>query len=193
MRPRELAVWAALLLVPAVPVFAFYLVFKESNFVELHEVPSGVVAAGPIAAYLILLYIGMRLTMHVKDASPEPLLPAEQALVGTSWSFKARSQRSARDGKFTINADDRGRLRLSGSMRLDGGEVGNWKSTMAQCANEQLEVLYHLSETGRGRLDNSTGLLKMCPEPENPSLMSGTWGVVGDADAFGELRCERIK
>jgi hypothetical protein len=192
MKLRDLGIWTALLLIPAVPVFAFYLVFKESNFVELHEVPSGVVAAGPIAAYFVLLYLGSRLTKHV-SAESSPLSFSEQALVGSSWSFEAKSQHSKRDGTFKISVDERGRLSLSGRMRQGGGEVGSWKSTMAQCAHEQLEVLYDLSETGGGKRDNSTGLLKMSTEPEDPDTMSGTWGVVGDGDAFGELTCNRIK
>jgi len=180
------------LLVPAVPVFAFYLVFKESNFVEIHDVPSGVVATGPIAAYFVLLWIGSRLSKQL-NAETSPLFPFEEQLVGSAWSFEASSQNGSRQGKFTIGTDDRGRLSLNGNFKLDGRNVGSWKSTMAQCENKRLEVLYDLGEAGKGEVRESTGLLSMTAEPDDPNTMSGSWAVVGDSQSFGELRCTRIK
>ena len=180
------------MLVPAVPVFAFYLVFKESNFVEVHELPSGIVATGPIAAYFVLLWLGSRLSRQFK-ADSSPLSPAEEKLVGTAWSFEANSQRSSRGGKFKIGKDDRGRLSVSGNFTMNGRNVGSWKSTMAQCKEMQLEFLYDLRESGKGEVHGSTGLLSMAAEPDDPDTMSGSWGVVGDSEAFGELQCRRIQ
>lgn len=191
MKPRDVATWAVLLLVPAVPVFAFYLVFKESNFVEVNQLPSGVVATGPIAAYFVLLWIGSRLAKRF-DRESSPLSPAEQELVDTAWSFEAKSQNGSRHGKFTIKTDERGRLCLSGNFMLDGKNVGSWKSMMAQCSTGQLQVLYDLTDSGKGAVDDSTGHLSMSVEPDDPDTMSGSWGVVGDSDAFGALKCERI-
>ena len=191
MKPRDVATWAVLLLVPAVPVFAFYLVFKESNVVEVQELPSGVIATGPIAAYFVLLWVGSHLAKDFYRESSS-LSPAEEELVDTAWSFEAKSQNGSRYGKFKIGTDERGRLSLSGSFMLDGSNVGSWKSTMAQCSTEQLQVLYDLTDSGKGEIDDSTGLLSMSVEPDDPDTMSGSWGVVGDSKAFGDLRCEKI-
>jgi len=179
-------------LVPAIPVFLFYLVFKESNFVEVHDLPAGVVATGPIAAYIVLLIVGSRLSKQI-DSQRSPLTQAEEALVGTSWSFEARSQHGSRVGKFTIDTDDLGRLCLSGNFQVGDRDVGSWRSTMARCESRQLEVLYDLRDAGKGHVRESTGLLSMAAEPDHPDTMSGSWGVVGDSDAFGELKCKRIR
>lgn len=192
MKLRDLGAWLVLLLAPAVPVFAFYLVFKQLNFVEVDGLPTGVVAAGPIAAYFVVFWLGLRLFKYVQSQS-SPLSSAEEELVGTDWSFEARSQHGARDGTFSIGIDDRGRLSLSGNFKLGGRNVGAWKSTMAQCANKRLDVLYDLSESGKGSVHDSQGLLSMSAEPADPDAMSGSWFVIGDADAFGDLTCKRIK
>jgi hypothetical protein len=191
MKAKDLGTWAALLLVPGVPVFAFYLVFKESNLVEIHEVPTGIVATGPIAAYIVLLWVGSRLSKQFRS-EPSPLSPAEEEFVDTAWSFQASSQHGSRDGQFTIGIDDRGRLVLTGNFELAGRNVGSWSSTMAQCQSKRLEVLYDLSESGKGKVRESTGFLAMATEPDDPDTMAGSWIVLGDGQAFGELRCRRI-
>lgn len=194
-RDRHLVTWAVLMLVPAIPVFAFYLVFKEVNFVEVNDLPAGIAATGPIAAYFALLWLGFRLNGQLNaqlNEKPSPLSPAEEKMVGTAWSFEARSQNGSRHGKFTFDTDDRGRLCVSGSFKMDGRNVGSWKSSMVQYGNQQLEFVYDLSDSGKGGIRKTRGLLSMSVEPDDPDAMSGDWGVIGDDEAFGELHCTRI-
>jgi hypothetical protein len=44
--------WIIILLLPAIPVIAFYVLFKEQNYFGLEGLFKGVVGAGPIAAYV---------------------------------------------------------------------------------------------------------------------------------------------
>ena len=53
--PLLLRIWASLLLLPAIPVIAFYLLFDKQNYFELEDTARGIVATGPIAAYIALV------------------------------------------------------------------------------------------------------------------------------------------
>ena len=172
------------------PVIVFYLIFNDQNYFELEDAARGIVATGPIAAYIALVLVGARINKQI-SALTHPLTEAEEKLVGTKWTFESHSQKEDRTGSFEIS-DERGRLSIEGSFKKDGRDVGSWQSTMAQCESSQLKIVYNLSDAGKEQVRNSTGMVTLSRDANDPDAMSGPWAVIGDDTALGDMSCRRI-
>lgn len=193
MKLKLAGVWAVLLLLPVVPVVIFYAVFRDQNYFELENAARGVVATGPIAAYVVLVVIGWNLYKRLSSLV-FPIGPDEERLVGSSWDFSAvSSHETRRKGSFSFGVGGRGELNAAGSFQdaETGQDVGQWESTMARCKERQLEILYDLDDMGKGALEKSTGVLSLSLDPRDPRRMSGTWVVLGRDEAFGTITCTR--
>lgn len=192
MRWRLVGVWVVLLLLPAVPVLVFYAVFKDQNYFELNNAARGIVATGPIAAYVALVVMGWRLYKQLSSLF-FPLGPFEEKLIGTAWDFTATSYHGThRKGSLKIAQDARGALSLTGSFKAeDGRDVGAWESTMTHAEDGRLQVVYDLDDLGKGALESSTGMLSLITSPRDRTRMSGTWVVLGRGEAHGAIECRR--
>lgn len=193
MKLKLVGVWAVLLLLPVIPVVIFYAVFRDQNYFELKNAARGIVATGPIAAYVGLVLIGWSIYKRLSSLI-FPIGPDEERFVGTSWDFSAiSSHNTQRKGSFSFSIGGRGELNAAGNFQDSetGQEVGQWESTMARCKERQLEVLYDLDDMGKGALEKSTGVLSLSVDPRNPKRMSGTWVVLGKGEAFGTITCTR--
>jgi hypothetical protein len=47
--------WGLILLLPLVPVVLLHMLFEKQNYFELHDTAKGLVAVGPIAAYVAIV------------------------------------------------------------------------------------------------------------------------------------------
>lgn len=184
-------IWAALVLIPVLPVVVFYAVFADQNYFELKNAARGVVTTGPIAAYIAIVWLGLRIFKQVSSIVPS-LGPLEAKLVGTSWTFKATSfHKTQRQGEFRISEDD-GQLSMSGTFQTeDGHNVGAWESTMTDCEDSRLTVVYSLSDQRGPTVDTSTGMLQLFADGDDPRRLSGTWVVLGREEAHGEIVCTK--
>jgi hypothetical protein len=88
-----LRIWSALFLIPAAPVIAFYLLFNQQNYFELKETARGIVATGPIAAYIALVWIGWTIYRRVSNLTGE----VSPAAVKDRWRMGLRRDLRARD------------------------------------------------------------------------------------------------
>lgn len=123
---ESLRAWILLLLLPLVPVALLYWFFGEQNYFELQDTARGIVALGPIAAYVALVGIGWRLFASVESTldprhSALPHLPGEWAIEsisrhGTTYKGTARIRCSG------------ARISLDGDFYKDGSRVGAWES-----------------------------------------------------------------
>ncbi len=60
-----LKVWSVLLLLPLIPVFLLYAFFEGQNYFELQQTAKGIVATGPIAAYVFIVGLGWRIYLKL--------------------------------------------------------------------------------------------------------------------------------
>lgn len=193
MRWRLVAVWAILLLLPVIPVVIFYAVFSDRNYFELEDAARGLVATGPIAAYVALVVIGYKIYKSLSSLI-FPIGEDEEQFVETSWDFEAESSHETkRKGSLAFSVGPRGELNAAGSFKdaANDRDVGHWKSTMTRCQKRQLEIVYDLDDVGKGALEKSTGVLSLSLDPGNAHSMSGTWVVLGRGEAFGTITCTR--
>jgi hypothetical protein len=136
MRRRLVGVWAVLLMLPALPVCAFYLIFADQNYFQLQNGARGIVATGPIAAYFGLVWLGWRIYNGISSVIP-PMTQLEEDLVGTSWYFEATSFHGThRTGTFRIRQENGSHLIFSGS-RETGSCWASGRRTVASTAGER--------------------------------------------------------
>jgi hypothetical protein len=191
MARRFLPVWVVLFLVPALPVIAFYVLFSQQNYFELQQSARGIVASGPIAAYVALVWIAWEIYKRIA-ALTVPELPHIDKLTG-GWRFTASSYHgSKRQGRFNL-FEQGGDLRLSGTFELDGKNIGHWKSTMTCLEENELSVVYSLEELRSGQNKMSRGMFVVHFDPEALDRLEGTWVVLGESEAHGDIVCTKAK
>ncbi len=176
-------------LVPALPVVLFYVLFDRQNYFDLENAAKGVVASGPIAAYVFLVYLAAHLFQRISGIT-EDVSPLQAKILG-DWHFTATSfHGTARKGSCTFEVT-RGQLCVSGSFMDGDKNVGNWRSTMARLSQQQLDFVYRLSDFRGGEPEESTGLISLHLDPADLSCMSGNWAVLGRAEAIGDVTLKR--
>lgn len=187
---RSVIIWAALIVVPLIPVIALYWLFRELNYFELADAARGLVATGPIAAYVAIVAIGTR-TYFKLNRLPALDERALKRVLGT-WSFEARSShQTIRHGAAHVT-EDRGQIFLNGTLcDEEDSQVGSWESTMAQLQSQRLSFVYNLREARDGKEEASTALCMLSLDPNTPSLMRGRWIVMGRNEALGEITYSR--
>ena len=57
--------WCLIVLIPLIPVVLLYLLFERQNYFELHDAAKGVVAVGPIAAYVVIVSLAYRIYFKI--------------------------------------------------------------------------------------------------------------------------------
>lgn len=185
-----LGIWATLLLVPIIPVVILYLIFDQANYFKLEDTAKGILATGPIAAYVALVWIGWVIYGRVSKLTVKSSSALKEVL-GT-WDFEAESSHGTkRSGQCTIT-NPRGILKISGSFFVGGNPVGQWRSQMAQLTESNLSVLYTLSEIREGKEVSSRGVCTLSFDPKSVSPMQGVWVVVGAPDAFGTITYTKV-
>jgi hypothetical protein len=189
MNTLLLRIWSTLFLIPAIPVVAFYLLFNQQNYFELKEPARGIVATGPIAAYVALVLIGWTIYKRVSNITGE-ISPLQSKIMG-SWRYVATSAHGTRrDGTAEVS-DDHGLICVSGNFQDGGRDAGRWNSEMARIERQQLQILYQLEDFRAAGPTISTAVLSVHIDPQNPGRMSGNWVVLGRDDAYGDIVFER--
>jgi len=179
-----LRIWSALFLIPAAPVIAFYLLFNQQNYFELKETARGIVATGPIAAYIALVWIGWTIYRRVSNLTGE-VSPLQSKIVG-AWDYVATSAHGTKRQGCAEITEQRGQICLSGDFMDNDSPSGRWSSEMARIELRQLEVLYRLEDFRPQGPVSSTAVLSV---QINPDLqrMSGNWVVLGRSGAYGDI------
>jgi len=180
-----LRVWMFLLLTPLLPVIVLYVVFDRANYFRLEDTSRGILATGPIAAYVALVWLGWIIYKRVSNITVMSSAALKQVL--GRWNFAASSAHgTTRRGECNIT-NPGGVLTIRGSFMEDDVPVGNWRSVMAQLTDSELAVVYDLTEVREGREENSKALCIVHFDPEQVSPMTGRWVVVGREGAYGTV------
>jgi hypothetical protein len=190
MTKRLLLIWLVLLIAPLIPVTALYVIFDQANYFKLEDAARGIVATGPIAAYVALVWIGWQIYRRVSNITVTSSAALKQ-VVG-DWTFEAESaHHTKRNGRCTIT-NPGGVLTITGSFIEEGKPVGDWRSQMAQLTDNELSVVYTLTELRDDNPVSSKGVCTLHFNPASVSPMTGVWAVVGVAEANGTITYTKV-
>ena len=189
MTKVTLRAWILLLLLPLIPVVVLYIVFAGQNYFELKDAARGIVAVGPIAAYVAIVMLGWRAMVGIqKEARSSNPLPDE---LSGERIFKSQSiHDTPRKGNCFIE-NDLGALVITGNLSENGENLGTWKSEMTLVKDHNLYIFYtmtQIKDAGSKKLDGICNLTFGAP-PINQ--MQGTWIVVGVSEMAGEMTLTR--
>lgn len=181
-------VWTILLLLPLVPVILLYMFFANRNYFELQDTARGLVATGPIAAYVALILIGWNIYRKM-GPPPNPLL---DYLAG-DWTIASRSVNGQRATGTCYIKNDGGELTISGDFQSDDNEeTGNWQSEMVKVKNNRLLMAYSLTTVRKTENDSLDGITTLTFGNRPVTRMTGTWIVVGKQNMSGFVEYTRL-
>lgn len=186
-----MGVWLMLLLAPLIPVVIVYVIFDQANYFKLEDTARGIVATGPIAAYVALVLVGV--TVYRRLFNIAQVSSAALKQVKGQWTFVTKSAHATeRAGRCTIGTVG-GQLTVNGTFVQDDERVGDWNSVMARLTDSELTVVYNLSEIRDGEVKGSQGLLTLYFDPKSVSPMKGRWVAVGEAGAHGSITFSKAR
>ena len=184
-----LRAWFLLLLLPLIPVVVLYIIFAGQNYFELKDTTRGIVAIGPIAAYVAIVILGWKVMVGIEKES-HPSSPLLDELIG-EWTLKSKSiHETPGKGKCFIE-NDRGALVINGDLSENGENQGTWKSEMTLVKGHNLYIFYtmtQISDLGSKKLD---GICTLTFGASPINLMQGTWIIVGVSNMAGEMTLTR--
>jgi hypothetical protein len=187
----SITVWIMLVLIPLFPVISLYQLFQNQNFFQLDGVPKGLVASGPVAAYVVFVYVGWKIFEQVSrqrnfELGVAPSQQLADQLVG-NWDFTSRSSVHKREltGEARIRFNN-GVLRLNGVFQENRTPIGNWTSESAQVVDSSvLVVVYDMEEIKNGEFQKYRGVCTFQLSTSPITEMIGFWVVVGRAEMYG--------
>lgn len=183
--------WSLLLLLPLVPVILLYLLFEKQNYFELQDTARGIIAMGPIAAYVGLVLIAWRIYLKIS-----PLFIALNTHLDQicgDWIYKSVSKNgNIRIGDCFIR-NEKGQLVINGNFKDGDKTVGTWECDLAGLRGNNLLMVYRLREIKDSGPDNVYGLVQVPFGEATASEMTGIWTVIGREDSEGTITYTRKK
>jgi hypothetical protein len=185
---RAIIVWLFIQIVPLGILYFVYRFFSEQNFFSIEGLWKGVVASGPIAAYIFITWIGFR---YFKElfAAFDPKDNFDN-LVG-NWKLDLISEhRTAASGDCEIRVE-KNRLKLTGTFDEGDRPTRLWASDIAFVDGNRVFYVYQLdaqvSYIGYVRLQFS----KMNPSKDKVEQMVGEWIGLGEEKKRGKIVLSR--
>ena len=183
--------WIIILLLPMFPVIVFYALFRQHNYFGLSGFFKGVVGAGPIAAYVFLVWIGYIIYSRMSKLFIT-ISPAARSLVG-KWRFASVSSHGAKLQGTCYIKYERGQLILNGTIEDAGEAVGQWNSVMVTTSENRLAIQYYWREIKEGKEERLDGLCSLIFGDRPITEISGNWCGAGGSDAVGTIKLNRIQ
>jgi hypothetical protein len=185
MSRRTIWAWILIILLPLVPVVLLYAFFSNQNYFELKDAARGIVATGPIAAYVAIVALGWKVMSEIEKESTLSIELMEE-LKG-EWSMTSKSiHDTVGQGDWFIDFK-RGRLVINGSLSENGENVGRWSSEMSQVKENMLYVFYTLTQVKGEEQVKMDGICTLTFGAPPVKTMQGIWIIVGKGQAAGEL------
>lgn len=175
-------IWILILLIPLIPVVLLYLLFEKQNYFELQDAAKGLVAMGPIAAYLVI--VGLAYRIYFKISPSFEGYDARLDLICGTWDFVSTSKSDhVRQGFCSITKNKR-QLVISGNFKEGAKMVGTWQGELMGLDGNTFLMVYSLQQTGK---ENLYGLVQAAIADGNDKEISGIWSVVGRSDLEGSI------
>lgn len=183
--------WILIQVVPLIVMFIIYFFFAQQNFFQIEGLWKGIIASGPIAAYIFLTWIGFR---YFKDlaATFDPQ-DDYRDLLG-SWELVSQSERGVKaTGRCEITCPNK-RLALSGTYEEGDRPIVVWQSDFAFLDGNRLFYVYKLDAP----TDSFIGYVRLhVKRPTRRSHtvvqdMVGDWVALGVERKRGRISFKRI-
>lgn len=185
---RAIISWLLVQLVPLAILYFVYTFFSEQNFFNIEGAWKGVVASGPIAAYIFITWMGFRYFKEIITITFRLNEEADNAI--GNWNFESTSEhgKSAK-GNCEISLQDN-KLEISGNLEESNELATIWKSDIAFLDGNNLFYVYKLdshniSYIGYVRLRVSRKVKKKMVE------MKGEWVSIGQEKKRGNITISR--
>lgn len=91
---RVIIVWLLIQIVPLAILYFVYNFFAEQNFFNIEGTWKGIVASGPIAAYIFITYIGFKYFKELHSIGFNLNDDLENTIV--EWNFEASSLKNTK-------------------------------------------------------------------------------------------------
>jgi hypothetical protein len=160
-----------------------YWFFAERNFFELHDTAKGIVATGPVAAYVGIMLMSWQI---YKKLGPPPN-PTLKDLSG-KWTFASSSMSgSTANGTCYIKSEN-GTLAITGTFtRADHAESGSWRCEMISVKDNTLRMAYTLTTVGKDETDTVDGITILTFGEPPVNTMTGIWVIAGKQNMSGTV------
>ena len=178
--------WSLIVLLPLLPVVLLYILFERQNYFELHDTAKGLVATGPIAAYVVIVWIAYRIYFKISPS----FVGFDERLdqLCDKWTFVSTSRGGhVRQGDCTITKD-RQQLVINGNFKEGETILGIWEGELTGLRGNNFLMVYSLQETGK---PNFYGLVQVPFGDPAAQQMSGIWSVVGELNIEGNITYTR--
>lgn len=178
--------WVLILLLPLVPVVLLYMLFEKQNYFELQDTAKGIVAVGPIAAYVVI--VGMATTIYSRISPSFAGLDPQLDEICGDWTFVSTSTGgNIRKGDCFIKKKGQ-QLVVTGTFNEGDNPVGGWNGELTGLRDNNFLMVYSLREIGH---ENLYGLVRVPFSTATTQKMSGTWSVVGRSELEGTITYTR--
>ena len=183
--------WILIQVVPLIVMFVIYFFFAQQNFFQIEGLWKGIIASGPIAAYIFLTWIGFR---YFKDlaATFDPQ-DDYRDLLG-SWELVSQSEKSTQAiGRCEITCPNK-RLSLSGTFEEGANPTVVWRSDFAFLDGNRLFYVYKLDSGSDSFIGYVRLHVKRPSRREHKRVddMVGDWVALGAQRKRGRISFKRV-
>ena len=185
---RMIGAWLAIVGVPLIPVVILYGLFGNQNYFGLDGWAKGLVATGPVAAYVFLVHQGWRIFRGLPGLLGLSASTRGAGLTG-DWTFESATpdESTVRQGSCHVELRA-GALRLDGDYRAPTGQLmGRWASTVTAVDATRLVFLYTLDEILAEGAKHQEGVCWVRFSGVHPERMEGQWRILGDSQSLGNI------
>jgi hypothetical protein len=173
--------WILIQVVPLIVMFVIYFFFAQQNFFQIEGLWKGIIASGPIAAYIFLTWIGFR---YFKDLAATFDPQDDYRDILGSWELVSQSEKSTQaTGRCEITCPNK-RLSLSGTFEEGANPTVVWQSDFAFLDGNRLFYVYKL-DAGP---DSFIGYVRLHVKRPSRRAYKGVEDMVGDWVALGAQR-----
>jgi hypothetical protein len=193
---KSLFVYVVLVLVPLVPVLVIYDLYGEQNYFGLDQWVKGMVATGPIAAYVFLLWLNWKIITAIARDFGQPLsdgLEVPDGLLGDWRYISSTSNDTERKGRCTISVVG-SRLILHGSYRNEQDEYyGDWESSLAGVEAGYLYFVYDIDKVLARGVGPRKGICTVSLDNLQHGKLDGIWGAIDQQEIKGKITLSKEK
>jgi hypothetical protein len=183
--------WILIQVVPLTIMFVIYYFFAQQSFFQIEGMWKGVIASGPIAAYIFLTWIGFRCFKDLA-ATFDPQ-DDYRDLLGT-WELVSQSEKTSQaTGRCEIACPNK-RLSLSGTFDEGSKPTVVWQSDFAFLDGNRLFYVYKL-DAGSDSYIGYVRLHVKRPARRKYSVvddMVGDWVALGAERKRGRISFKRV-
>jgi len=155
--------------------------FAQQNFFQIEGLWKGIIASGPIAAYIFLTWIGFR---YFKDLAATFDPQDDYRDILGSWELVSQSEKSTQaTGRCEITCPNK-RLSLSGTFEEGANPTVVWQSDFAFLDGNRLFYVYKL-DAGP---DSFIGYVRLHVKRPSRRAYKAVEDMVGDWVALGAQR-----